>query len=427
MLERVHPRCRDPSFTKETHVAEPPSPLLKAIRVEGFLSFGPATEDFSLAALNVVIGPNGSGKSNLVEAVSVLRAVPRDLPRPIQQGGRVRDWLWKSDPSSTEASSRVDSRSARIELVFTEGRIARHRTNPAVRYRLVFGAEGDSFVVLDERLENAKRPSDQYKPYFYFGYENGRPMLNVRDGPHRELRRETLDMTQSILTQRRDPEEYPELGRLTDALAQIRIYRRWQFGPDAAVRAACSPSVRADHLSEDLDNLPARLAVLKRDPLVKRQLLDVIRELAPGFHDFEIVPEGGALTLYVTEGNLSIPARRLSDGTLRFLCLLAILLDPEPPPLMAIEEPELGLHPDIHPQLATLLLNASTRTQLLVTTHSDILIDALTDTPETVIVCEKVRGCTQLTRLTHEQLKPWLNKYRLGELWIRGEVGGTRW
>ena len=408
-------------------MAEPQGPLLKAITLEGFLSFGYAAEEFPLAPLNVVIGANGSGKSNLVEAVSVLRAVPRDLPLPIRRGGRVRDWFWKGDPSSSGIGSGTRRPSARIELVFGEGQIAQFHENPAVRYRLVFGAQGDSFVVLDERLENASKPSDKIKPFFYFGYENGRPMLNVQDGRSRELRRETLDMSQSILSQHKDPEKYPELGRLTDVLARIRIYRRWQFGPDAAVRTACPPDARADHLSEDLDNLPSRLAVLKRSPIVKRRLLDLLGELAPGYDDFEVVPEGGALTLYLTEGNLSIPARRVSDGTLRYLCLLAILVDPDPPPLIAIEEPELGLHPDIHSQLAALLLDASARTQLVVTTHSDTLVDALTETPEAVVVCDKVDGCTKLTRLESKKLKPWLERYRLGALWMRGDIGGTRW
>ena len=409
-------------------MVEPQSPLLKSILLEGFLSFGSAAkEPFGLMPLNVVIGPNGSGKSNFVEALSVLRAVPRDLPRPIRQGGRVRDWLWKGDPSSAGAGSGTGTPSALIELVFAEGHIAQFHENPAVRYRLEFGTQGDSFVVLDERLENEKASPGKIKPFFYFGYENGRPMLNVQDGRSRELQRETLDMTQSILSQHKDPEKYPELGRLNHALARIRIYRRWQFGPDSAVRNACDPGVRADHLSEELDNLPARLAVLKRSPIVKRRLLDLLRELAPGYDDFEVVPEGGALTLYLSEGNLSIPARRVSDGTLRYLCLLAILVDPDPPPLIAIEEPELGLHPDIHPQLAALLLDASARTQLVVTTHSDMLVDALTDTPEAIVVCEKLGGSTQLTRLDSEKLEPWLDKYRLGELWMRGEIGGTRW
>src|ERR1700742_3728706 len=83
------------------------------------------------------------------------------------------------------------------------------------------------------------------------------------------------------------------------------------------------------------------------------------------------------------------PAARLSDGTLRYLCLLTILLHPEPPPLICIEEPELGLHPDIIPKVADLLVDASHRTQLIVTTHSEALVSRLSEIPESVVVCER--------------------------------------
>ena len=108
-------------------------------------------------------------------------------------------------------------------------------------------------------------------------------------------------------------------------------------------------------------------------------------------------------------------------------CLLAILCDPDPPPLICIEEPELGLHPDILPNLADLLVEASKRTQLIVTTHSNILVDAMTERPEAVIVCEKHNGRTSLSRLERADLTMWLDKYRLGQLWMRGQLGGTRW
>ena len=74
--------------------------------------------------------------------------------------------------------------------------------------------------------------------------------------------------------------------------------------------------------------------------------------------------------------------------------------------------------------MAALLLDASNRTQLVVTIHSDILVDALTEAPESIVVCEKIRGCTRLERLNSEKLKPWLDQYRLGELWVRGDIGG---
>lgn len=109
------------------------------------------------------------------------------------------------------------------------------------------------------------------------------------------------------------------------------------------------------------------------------------------------------------------------------MCLLAVLCHPTPPPLVCIEEPELGLHPDILPTLSDLLREASGRCQLVVTTHSDVLVDALTDTPDAVVVCEKHGGQTEMRRLDKADLAAWLERYSLGELWRKGELGGNRW
>lgn len=394
-------------------------PLLKSITLEGFLSFGPEAVTIPMTALNVLIGPNGSGKSNLVEALSVLRAVPKDLPLPIRQGGGVKDWLWREGKAGAD--------SARLEVVFAEGQVARLAPgNPAVRYRLIFGAEGGSFTVLDERVEDEKPARGSLKPYFYFGYENGRPMLNVQQ-EQRMLQRADIDPTQSILSQRRDPEAYPELTRLADLLRRILIFRNWQFGPDSSVRRSCRADVRTGTLSESFDNLPARLAVLMGTPSVKRRLIELLHELAPGFDDLAVVPEGGALQLYLTEGSRSVPAHRLSDGTLRYLCLLAILLDADPAPLVVIEEPELGLHPDILPTLRDLMVEASAKTQLIVTTHSTQMVDAMTAYADSVLVCEKKDGPTVVTRLTQEEVDRWREHGSLGALWMSGHLGGTRW
>jgi predicted ATPase len=94
---------------------------------------------------------------------------------------------------------------------------------------------------------------------------------------------------------------------------------------------------------------------------------------------------------------------------------------------MCIEEPELGLHPDILPTIAELLKEASERTQLIVTTHSDALVSALSDSPESILVCERDSAGTHLQRLEREALKEWLEKYSIGELWRMGEIGGNRW
>ncbi|MFO0588415.1 MAG: AAA family ATPase [Polyangiaceae bacterium] len=344
--------------------------------------------------------------------MSVLRAVPQDLPLPIRKGGGVREWLWGGPPRAERA---------RISVTLGEGHVARFKKgNPQVKYELVFGEQGGSFVVLDERLENDRPAAGETEPYFYFKYQRGRPILNANDGT-RKLRREEVDPTQSILSQRKDSESYPEITRLAASLGQIRIYRSWSFGPDAVVRESNRADERNDRLSETFDNLAGRLAVLKKDPAVKKLLLSCIRELAPGFDDIEIVPEGGRLQLYLTEGGRNTPAHRLSDGTLRFLCLVAILLDPSPPPLVVIEEPELGLHPDSFPILHDLLIDASQRCQLLVTTHSVNLVDAFTERPEAVLVVDKREGSTLIS-----QVKP-AEGEGLSSQWLSGQIGGTRW
>jgi predicted ATPase len=392
-------------------------PLLESVTLQGFLSYGPDPVTVGLEPLNVLIGPNGSGKSNFVEAFAVLRALPKDLPLPIREGGGVRDWLCKGPPLAREA---------RLEAVFSAG--VGKPNAPEIRYWIAFGAQGDAFAVLDERVENRDLDRGHPKPFFYFGYENGRPMLSVAGGgPRRALRREDIDPTQSILSQRRDPDAYPELAEIATRLGNIRIYREWAFGPQAPIRQSCRADVRSDFLSESLDNLPARLAVLKRDPDTKSRLLELLHDLGLGFDDLEIVPEGGRLQLYLMEGRHSLAAHRLSDGTLRYLALLAILLDPQPTAsLVVIEEPELGLHFDMMPKIAGLLEQASRATQLVVTTHSDTLVDALSN-PASILVCEREEGSSHPRRLDPEKLRPWLERDSLGTLWTRGNLGGTRW
>ena len=154
-------------------------------------------------------------------------------------------------------------------------------------------------------------------------------------------------------------------------------------------------------------------------------MIEKLSDAYEGLTDFELNFEGGTVQVFFTEGELAVPASRLSDGSLRYL--LAILLDPDPPPLVGIEEPEMGMHPDLVPKLADLLVDASRRCQLVVTTHSDILVDALSERPESVVVCEKHDGQTSMKRLDSSDLIHWLEKYRLGELWTSGELGGVRW
>jgi predicted ATPase len=214
---------------------------------------------------------------------------------------------------------------------------------------------------------------------------------------------------------------------LANTYEKARIYREWTFGRDTLFRRPQPADMRSDRLEEDYSNLGLFLNRLRRYPDAKDKILDYLRDLYSDFTDFDVLVEGGTVQVFFTEGRFVIPATRLSAGTLRYLCLLAILCDPTPPPLVCIEEPELGLHPDLLPKIADLLSETSEHSQLIVTTHSDILVDAMTNTPEAVVVCEKQDWQTAMRRLDADDLAAWLKKYRLGDLWTRGLLGGNRW
>ena len=391
-------------------------PFIQRIELNNLLSFGPKGIGLDLLPLNVLIGPNGSGKSNFIEAIALMRAAPRDYREVVRRGGGVREWLWKGAPEE-------------------RGHMAWVVANPVgslpLRHELAFQAVGQNFGLVQESVQSSQNNDRQESPEVFYHCAQGQPMIRVQAGSgaiYRNMDPSSLDLDRSILAQRRDPDSYPAFASLASNYERIRIYREWTFGRHAIFREPQKADLPNDVLAEDFANLGLFLNRLKtRHPAAARAILEGLTDLYDGLTEFNVLIEGGTVQVFFTEGEFVIPATRLSDGTLRYLCLLAILCDPKPPPLICIEEPELGLHPDVLPKLADHLLEASRRTQLIVTTHSDVLVDAMSDQPESVVVCEKQHGSTSMTRLAADNLQVWLERYRLGELWIRGELGGTRW
>lgn len=384
--------------------------MLKSLKLSGLLSFGPDSPATELRELNLLIGPNASGKSNFIEAVGLLRATPQNLGVALSEGGGMLDWLWKGEAG---VQGELDA-----FLTYDKFRSLHHR--------LVLAQAGQKLELVDERIEGTEIKAGKSKPYLYFGYENGRPMLNVKTRARR-LQREDLDPQQSVLSQRKDPDQFPELSFLGDMYQRVRLYRDWRMGRDAPPRRPQQASLPNDYLSEDASNLGMVLSSLRLNVPVKKELIEALRQVFDGITDFSVKIEGGTVQVFLEEDRWLIPATRLSDGTVRWLALLSVLLHPKPPPLVCIEEPEIGLHPDLMPTLARLLKQASARMQLIVTTHSEALINAFTDAPDNVLVCERTDGCTTLKRLDQGALSEWLKMYSLGELWSKGELGGTRW
>jgi predicted ATPase len=385
--------------------------LLEMLRADGLLSFAPGSPAVRLGPLNVIIGPNGSGKSNLLEAIELLRATPTSFASAIRDGGGIREWLWKGNGGGPAT---------------LETRLARTGQS-SIRYELGFAAAGTRAEIVDEVIEEAD--DDGGIKDIYYRFRQGHPSLNVRgeDGARsqRSLERKSLTADESILSQRKDPDLYPELSWCADQLSRIQMFREWSFGRDTPLRQPQPADLPTDILLPDARNLGLILNQLDHSDAAP-ELGTMLRRFLPRFQRVSTLVQAGTVQFFLHEEGLKspIPAARLSDGTMRFLAMAALLLMPTPPPLVCLEEPELGLHPDALSLVADLLVTASARTQVIVTTHSDALVSALTDHVESVLVCEH-RGSTELTHLDPERLKHWLDKYRLGDLWRMGELGGN--
>lgn len=404
------------------------SRLLKSIRLKNFLSYGSNGQTVELEPLNVLIGSNASGKSNLLEALQLLNATPTDLAMLVRGAGGISDLLWKGAKQPPIAE---------IETYLNNPK-GFNTASKSLRYQISFTVDASKRLeIVDELLENEDKAFPEAPDVlFYYRFQNGYPVLNVKESVQqqgdtrvqRRLRREDIKPDQSVLSQRKDPDYYPELTYVSNQFTSIKLYRDWTLGQFSLPRTPQKLGMTGDFLLPDASNLGLVLNKLQATP-EGDYIIEKFRDLSPSARAINTVFDGDYVHTLIREENLyqPIPATRLSDGTLRFLFLLTLLGHPTPPPLICIEEPELGLHPDMIHIIADMLVEASQRTQLVVTTHSTHLVSALTNIPEAVVVCERDQEGTQLRRLEAEPLKEWLDMYSLGELWMKGNLGGTRW
>jgi predicted ATPase len=396
--------------------------FLRSLKLTNFLSFGPDSKEIELTPLNVLIGPNASGKSNFIEAIEVIHATPTNISDAIRIGGAAGEWMWKGATPAKPAiiMARIVSKASFAEL----------------RYCLSFTEANNRLEIVDEFLENSQklRP-DERDVFFFYRYLHGHPVINVKqtvtfpqadsEYEKRSLRRESLNSEQSVFCQRKDPDLYPELTDVAEQFGRIQIFREWGFGRSASLRQAQPANLPSDALLPTLVNLGHVLNDLEHRDAWPR-FLELMQRFLPRFKRLTTKIEGGSVQIYLHEDGLKtpVPATRLSDGTIRFLALMAVLLHPGNAPLLCIEEPELGLHPDALAIIAELLVEAKEKTQVIVTTHSDVLVSALTEQADSVLVCDYVGG-TEFRRLEPAKLQHWLEQYRLGEIWRIGKLGGN--
>jgi predicted ATPase len=382
---------------------------LKELSITGLLSFGEKTV-FELGRLNILIGPNGSGKSNLLNCIRVLRFAPLDIQQAFQDSG-FEDWLFRG----------VAPNSALLE--------AKVNVPEPIHHRLRFLLQSSARVALEEVISQGH--SNNLNDPFFIGSHHGKTTLSAvgkRRRVNRNLNIEEYNPLASILSQIRDASQYPEITHLATLYSQFRIYSEWTFGRTSKLREATPTSRTTATLSESMDDLALTLNGLEKTA-AHESIRVLLRELKETYVDYITRILFGRVGLELLESPFEspLPAQRLSDGTLRFLALAAILFQPAPPPLICLEEPELGMHPDMIRMVAKMIIDAASRTQLIVTTHSEQLLSSLQDDFDALFAFDAGVNGSVVRRFSQSDYSDWREEHTLGQLWSSGELGGNRW
>ncbi len=345
--------------------------MLTDIHVAGFRSVRALR--LRLAPVTVVVGANGTGKTNLYQALRLLQAAASgNLARTVADAGGMPSILWAGARKEGAVRLRVTATIGTFayelalglptpaETVFT--------TDPVVKEERI---RLDGALLLDRAKRSAKlRDAD------------GRPVTHAFD----------LWASESALARLSEPQRYPALFAMREALLAWRFYHQFRTDDGSPLRQAQVP-VSTPVLAHDGRDLAAALRTIQEIG-DEKALASAVDRVVPGAR-LNVVD--GTLVRLVTPGLYRpLDARELSDGTLRYLCLAAALLSPRPPPLLALNEPETSLHESVLPGLADLMAAVPRETQLWVTTHARALADALATRGAKVVELEKVDGETRV-------------------------------
>ena len=398
------------------------------LAIEGYRSF--KSQTWRPGDLNVVIGPNASGKSNLLRVLEMIgQAAQGRLGRHVQQEGGMDALVW--DGQAEAVAVRV-----KMTPIPPYNDVARDALSYELRLRRL--GTLSSYRIERELLANQlQMPLLQRDPQQGAVYS----MEDQKLAPHGSKTTTTTPAPEHPVVARSEslPEEEPLMASLggpftpnrivsefARELASWGIYPAFFTGRDAPVRKA-AVARHEKRLQPDGQNLITVLHTLYSDNREFKEDLNTGMRAAFG-DDFEelVFPPAAdqRIQLRIAWKSLrrAAPSADLSDGTLRFLYLLAILANPDPPGLIAIDEPETGLHPTMLRIVAEYARDAAGRTQVVLTTHSPELLDAFGDDPPTTTVTDWSEGQTMLRVLAGENLDYWLKKYTLGELYRSWEL-----
>lgn len=365
--------------------------MIEYIEIKGFKSIKDLELD--MKPINILIGSNGVGKSNFISFFKLLNAI---ISKQLQR------YLLEEQVDDILHFGRKTTKMLSGKILFNSG----NKNNNSYYFELIQNTVGGLFIGKEGSGFNVMRTDNQHN---YFTDYNIEESLIGNSNNFRD--------------------KY-----LIEHLKKLQIFHFHDTSSTSLLRKECDIEDNI-YLKNDGRNLPAFLYLLKvNNPIIFRRIEKVIQSIAPYFDKFILEPkklknqESKIALRWVDKGDMesSFSAYQLSDGTIRFIALAVLLLQPNPPSVIIIDEPELGLHPFAINVLAGMIEIASTSSQVIVATQSPGLISNFK--PEDILVMDKkvMENETVIERLDGKQLSIWLADYSMGDLWERNILNSAQ-
>ena len=414
------------------YVSKRNSVFLEKIGFHNFLSFLDC-RPVSLLDINVLIGPNASGKSNFFKGIQWLEFHFSNIIHYLSLVGGKHQFMNYLTTSQGRSSLLCELKALQEGCFFD------------VTLDYLFDVDPDRSLTINEQIligdNNSKKPlairSGNKGRFHLSRYKDVRlgkstiskgalEIVPNSEPVYFDISEKDAE-TESLLKLVQNPNEFAAQKYLQQQCSSIWLGSN-RFVSLNSIRNGQATDLRRDVIWGNFENLIPVLNMNLSNKDYKTRLLDYISRVHNRVNDIHIEVQANRMFLHLYEDGYSrsTPATHLSDGTLYYICLVALFIDPNPPPLICFEEPEVGLHPGVIHVLADLFLEASKTTQVLIATHSDILVDAIgKHRKDAILICEWSDNQTCITRPDQDVLEKWLEKYSLGELWLKGELGGT--
>lgn len=405
--------------------------MIKSIRLTNFFSFRDETIDFNNGA-NVLIGINGSGKSNMLKALMLLKTgIEGNSDENALQNFIVSRYGGFDNIYCKSLGDQEYENTIGLEFVLNGKMISEYgpiKFRSDVLYKIILVRKADSAnYFVSEKIESIDG-------FIYLDFYNGEGKVTEKIDNSKPSFVKYDDYNPQELSLSKisdfDKDRFLPLVIIKRALKNIYVYNYFDTTYKSKLRQSMVATSSGQYLLPDGTNLPQIINQIKiNDKVNYKRLTGSLTDVNPYFSGFDFNFLGSGvfeLMLDEKELNSSVHITHVSDGTLRYLCLLAILFNVKPGSVICIDEPEVGLHPDMILNVSKAIKEASEKATLVVITHSTDILNYF-ELNQIRVFEKDDNNTTEVTKFKKSDFEGWYDEYLPGSMWKSGDLGGKRW